>query len=218
MDIGFLHKSIIFRNMNDDEIGSALSTLNAVEKKYKKDDIIMTAGDVTEKMGLVIRGSVTVESNDIWGNRTILSHVDEGGFFAETYALLDDEVMLVDVRANENCRILFFRIGSLSKLNNHKDIWVNKLIFNLLQISAHKNLTLSLRSFHTAPKTVRGRIMAYLNSVSLQNHSAEFDIPFNRQQMADYLSLDRTALSKELGRMRNEGVILFRKNHFKIMG
>ena len=218
MDIGFLHKSIIFRNMNDDEIGSALSTLNAVEKKYKKDDIIMTAGDVTEKMGLVIRGSVTVESNDIWGNRTILSHVDEGGFFAETYALLDDEVMLVDVRANENCRILFFRIGSLSKLNNPKDIWVNKLIFNLLQISAHKNLTLSLRSFHTAPKTVRGRIMAYLNSVSLQNHSAEFDIPFNRQQMADYLSLDRTALSKELGRMRNEGVILFRKNHFKIMG
>ena len=218
MDIGFLHKSIIFRNMNDDEIGSALSTLNAVEKKYKKDDIIMTAGDVTEKMGLVIRGSVTVESNDIWGNRTILSHVGEGGFFAETYALLDDEVMLVDVRANENCRILFFRIGSLSKLNNHKDIWVNKLIFNLLQISAHKNLTLSLRSFHTAPKTVRGRIMAYLNSVSLQNHSAEFDIPFNRQQMADYLSLDRTALSKELGRMRNEGVILFRKNHFKIMG
>ena len=215
MDIGFLHKSIIFRNMNDDEIGSALSTLNAVEKKYKKDDIIMTAGDVTEKMGLVIRGSVTVESNDIWGNRTILSHVDEGGFFA---ALLDDEVMLVDVRANENCRILFFRIGSLSKLNNPKDIWVNKLIFNLLQISAHKNLTLSLRSFHTAPKTVRGRIMAYLNSVSLQNHSAEFDIPFNRQQMADYLSLDRTALSKELGRMRNEGVILFRKNHFKIMG
>ena len=217
MDIGFLHKSVIFRNMNDDEIQSALSALHAVEKKYKKDDIIMAAGEVTETMGLVISGSVTVESNDIWGNRTILSHVGTGGFFAETYALLDDEVMLVDVRANENCRILFFRIGSLSKLNNHKDIWVNKLIFNLLQISAHKNLTLSLRSFHTAPKTVRGRIMAYLNSVSLQNHSAEFDIPFNRQQMADYLSLDRTALSKELGRMRNEGVISFRKNHFKII-
>ena len=217
MDTQSLQKSIIFRNMNDDEIDSALSALHAVEKKYKKDDIIMSAGDMTETMGLVISGSVTVESNDIWGNRTILSHVGTGGFFAETYALLDDEVMLVDVRANENCRILFFRIGSLSKLNNHKDIWVNKLIFNLLQISAHKNLTLSLRSFHTAPKTVRGRIMAYLNSVSLQNHSAEFDIPFNRQQMADYLSLDRTALSKELGRMRNEGVISFRKNHFKII-
>lgn len=218
MDIQSLQKSVIFRNMNDDEISSALSALQAVEKKYKKDDIIMSAGDATETMGLVISGSVTVESNDIWGNRTILSHVGEDGFFAETYALLDDEVMLVDVRANENCRILFFRIGSLSKLNKHKDIWVNKLIFNLLQISAHKNLTLSLRSFHTAPKTVRGRIMAYLNSVSLQNHSPEFDIPFNRQQMADYLSLDRTALSKELGRMRNEGVISFRKNHFRIMG
>lgn len=217
MDIKLLQKSLIFRNMNDDEIHSALSALQAIEKKYKKDDVVMSAGIITETMGLVISGSVTIESNDIWGNRTILSHIGAGGFFAETYALLDDEVMLVDVRANENCRILFFRIGSLSDLNNHKEIWVNKLIFNLLQISAHKNLTLSLRSFHTAPKTVRGRIMAYLNSVSLQNHSKEFDIPFNRQQMADYLSLDRTALSKELGRMRNEGVISFRKNHFKIM-
>ena len=120
MDTQSLQKSIIFRNMNDDEIDSALSALHAVEKKYKKDDIIMSAGDMTETMGLVISGSVTVESNDIWGNRTILSHVGTGGFFAETYALLDDEVMLVDVRANENCRILFFRIGSLSKLNMGK--------------------------------------------------------------------------------------------------
>ena len=217
MDISFLHKSAIFKNMNDAEISAALNKLQTVEKKYKKDDVIMSAGAITETMGFVINGSVTIESNDIWGNRTILSHVGEGGYFAETYALLDNEVMLVDVCANENCRILFFRIGSLAKLSLHKDIWISKIIFNLLEISAHKNLTLSLRSFHTSPKTVRGRIMAYLNSVSFQNHSPEFDIPFNRQQMADYLSLDRTALSKELSRMQNDGIISFRKNHFKIM-
>ena len=81
----------------------------------------------------------------------------------------------------------------------------------------HKNMILSGRSFHTAPKTIRGRVMAYLNSVSLQKRSREFDIPFNRQQLADYLNLERSALSKEIGKMRREGLISFRKNHFSIL-
>ncbi|MBQ3426803.1 MAG: Crp/Fnr family transcriptional regulator [Clostridia bacterium] len=217
MDIEFLRKSIIFRNMTDDDIALALASLHTIEKEYKKGDMIMSAGAAIDSMGLVLTGSVTIETNDIWGNRTILSHVGNGGFFAETYALLDSEVMLVDVCANENCRILFLRIGSLSKFKFNNTTWGSKLIFNMLQISVHKNLTLSLRSFHTAPKNVRGRIMAYLNSVSLQNGSQKFDIPFNRQQMADYLNLDRTALSKELGRMQKDGVISFWKNHFNIL-
>ena len=87
---------------------------------------------------------------------------------------------------------------------------------NLLTISAHKNLHLSGRSFHISPKTVRGRVMAYLNTVSLQKHSKEFDIPFDRQQLADYLNLERTALSKELGRMQKEGLIWTRKSHFVV--
>ena len=95
--------------------------------------------------------------------------------------------------------------------------WAFQLFRNLLTISARKNLALSGRSFHTAPKTARGRIMAYLNTVSLQTHSRAFAIPFDRQQMADYLNLDRTALSKELGKMRNEGLIAFRKNRFEIL-
>ena len=84
-------------------------------------------------------------------------------------------------------------------------------------ISANKNLILSGRSFHISPKTARGRIMAYLNSVSLKKHSKVFDIPFDRQQMADYLNLERTALSKELSRMKQEKIIRFKKNHFEIL-
>jgi CRP-like cAMP-binding protein len=93
---------------------------------------------------------------------------------------------------------------------------VLKYIANLLTISAHKNLILSGRSFHIAPKTIRGRVMAYLNSVSLQKNSREFDIPFDRQQLADYLNLERSALSKELGKMQRDGLISCRKNHFTI--
>ena len=92
-----------------------------------------------------------------------------------------------------------------------------KLTANLLSISANKNLALTGRSFHTAPKSARARIMAYLNTVSLQKRSREFDIPFDRQQLADYLNLERSAMSKELGRMRDEGLIRTRKNHFVLL-
>ena len=216
MDTGFLQKSRLFSGMTEDEILSALASFHAKEKRYKKGQTLLHAGDTTEKIGLVLEGSVTIESNDAWGNRTILSYVGSGQLFAETYALLDDEPLLVDVVANEACRILFLRAGSTQKITSITKPWASKFTANLLTISSLKNLHLSGRSFHTAPRTVRGRVMAYLNTVSLQTQSREFDIPFDRQQLADYLNVERTALSKELGRMQNDGLIKVKKNHFKI--
>lgn len=201
MDAVQLQKTMLFRGLTDSEIAEALQVLEAHEKRYEKGETLLTAGSVTDRMGLVLEGSVTIESNDAWGNRTIISHVGCGQVFAETYALLENEPMLVDVTASENCRILFLRNGRIQSLQNSQNPWALKYITNLLTISMHKNLILSGRSFHTAPKTIRGRVMAYLNSVSLQRHSREFDIPFDRQQLADYLNLERSALSKELGKM-----------------
>ena len=216
MDMRQLQKSMLFRGMTEPEITKALQALEAHEKRYEKGETLLTAGSVTERMGLVLEGSVTIESNDAWGNRTIISHVGCGQVFAETYALLENEPMLVDVMASEDCRILFLRSGRIQSLQNSPNPWALKYITNLLTISMHKNLILSGRSFHTAPKTIRGRVMAYLNSVSLQKGSREFDIPFDRQQLADYLNLERSALSKELGKMQREGLISCRKNHFII--
>lgn len=137
-----------------------------------------------------------------------------GQFFAETYGLFADEPLLVDVVANEDCRVLFLRIGALRSMVSDRSVWTSKIVTNLLTISAHKNLMLSGRSFHTAPKTIRERVMSYLNSVSIQRGKTEFDIPFDRQQMADYLNLERTALSKELRKMKDDRLIDFHKNHF----
>ena len=109
------------------------------------------------------------------------------------------------------------KIGSILKATD-QSVWMMKFLRNLLNVSAHKNLTLSGRSFHTAPKTIRGRVMSYLNAVSLRKHTSEFDIPFDRQQLSDYLNLDRSALSKELGKMQREGLITVRKNHFILHG
>lgn len=207
METRLLQKTMLFQGMTDTEIAEALLTLQANEKRFKKGETILSAGGITERLGLILEGSVTIESNDMWGNRTIISHAGQGNLFAETYVLLENEPLLVDVVANEICRVLFLRSGGIHKLQINPAPWVMKYVANLLTISAHKNLILSGRSFHTAPKTIRGRVMSYLNTLSLQKHSCEFDIPFDRQQLADYLNLERSALSKELGKMQRDGLI-----------
>lgn len=217
METRLLQKTMLFQGMTDSEIAEALLTLQANEKRFKKGETILSAGGITERLGLILEGSVTIESNDMWGNRTIISHAGQGQLFAETYALLENEPLLVDVVANEICRVLFLRSGGIHKLQINPAPWVMKYVANLLTISAHKNLILSGRSFHTAPKTIRGRVMSYLNTLSLQKHSCEFDIPFDRQQLADYLNLERSALSKELGKMQRDGLISCRKNHFVLL-
>lgn len=216
MQMDVIQQVALFRGMDEAELAAALSALSAKEITYEKDETILYAGNVSEHMGLVLEGSVTIESNDVWGNRTILSHIEKGGTFAETYALLEDEPMLVDVIANEKSNILFLRIGSLNLLQQDISPWRVKLIGNLLRISSQKNLHLTGRSFHTAPKSIRGRVMAYLNSVSLQKNKIDFDIPFDRQQLADYLNVERSALSRELSNMQQDGLIIVRRNHFEI--
>lgn len=217
MENSNLSKYTLFHHLSAEEIASVLSELHAQERQYKKGSMILSAGHMTENMGMVLSGSVTVQSNDLWGNRTILSHVCEGDYFAGTFAWLQDEVLLVNVVANEDCHVLFLNIGLVRDLSVEQHPWTARLTANLLTVAARKDLLLTGHVFHTTPKSARARIMAYLNSVSLQKQSREFDIPFDRQQLADYLNLDRSAMSKELGRMRDEGLIQAKKNHFVLL-
>lgn len=217
MDREAIRDKLLFRNMTEAELSACVAVLSAREKRYPRGSLILRAGESTENMGIVLTGSVTIESNNAWGGCTVLSHVGPGDFFAETYALLPNEAMLVDVRANEDCCILFLNLSGLLDAVFPAASWQQKLTANLLLVLTRKNLALTGRSFHTAPKTIRGRILSYLNAVSIQQHSTAFDIPFDRQQLADYLNVERTALSKELGKMRTEGLIRCRRNHFEIL-
>lgn len=217
MDIEVLQKIPLFRGMTENEITVLMKSLNAREQDYEKNDLILHAGSKPGVIGIVLSGSVTILSDDIWGNRTILSHVEKGGIFAEAYALLEDVPMLVDVMANEGCSILMLEPKGILSSVVSQNSWDYKFLRNLLLISSKKNLNLSGRSFHTSPKTIRERVMSYLNTLSLQNDNTEFDIPFDRQQLADYLNLERSALSKELGKMQKEGIIETRKSHFKLL-
>ena len=118
MNIEEIMKTPLFMNMTKEEVGEVLKELTAYQKDYLKNEYIMCAGDSTKLVGIVLKGAVTIEANDVWGNKTILSHVGENGIFAETYALIPNETMLVDVCANTDSTILFIDMsGILSKSN-----------------------------------------------------------------------------------------------------
>lgn len=224
MKISEIKNIVLFQQMTDNEIKEALNSLYYEKKKFQKDETILHAGSPTEKMGIVLSGSVTIESIDILGNRTILSYVSVHDIFAETYAFLSQEPLGVNVSANEDCQILFLNLRNIYNTCLSEEgilcqggTWKHKFLLNLLTLFAYKNIHLSNRTFHTSSKTIRGKLTAYLNYMALKKGVKDFKIPFNRQQLADYLNVDRTSLSKEITKMKNDGLIECTKNHFKII-
>ena len=210
-----LEKTPVFQGFTEGELEEALALLQNRTKAYQKDQTIFLEGDFVSELGIVLEGSVTIERIDYQGNKNILGINSAGQVFAESYAMTGKPLM-IDVTANEDCRIFFLDIQQL-KANPVQRPWVTKLLFNLVMISNRKNLELSSRSFHTVSKQIRGRVLSYLTAVSHETGCRSFEIPLNRQQMADYLNLDRSALSGELSKMRDEGLISFHKNHFELL-
>ena len=180
---------------------------------FEKGEAIFHAGDVTAEFGVLLSGEVHVESGDLWGNRVILHSIPAGQAFAETYALCGVPLM-ADVVAARASQVLFIRLAALLDEENGARPWYPRLLRNLTLLFARKNLAWSGRVFCLSAKGIRNRVMTYLSAQAAQAGAAEFSIPFDRQQLADYLNVERSALSKELGRMQREGILTFRKNHF----
>ena len=213
--MSFISKTALFRGCSEEDIQTMAKHLDFRTKNYGKGCVIFGAGSIVTDIGLVLSGSVRIEHTDLWGNKSILSIICAGGVFAESYACIPNEPMMVDAVANEDCDILFISVPRLfapcSACTSQ-----SRLIHNLVIISAGKNLQLSRRSLHTSPKTIRGRLSSYFSEQVSTQGSSKIVIPFDRQQLADYLNLDRSALSKELGKMRDDGLIEYHKNTFVI--
>lgn len=214
MDYDFLEKTALFRGCTAETIRSMLNCLGAETRTYEKGSVIYAAGTTVTRFGLVLSGSVQIINDDLWGNRSILDNIGTGRVFAETYAGLPEEPLMVSVLAAENCEILFLNAAKISVSCTAACPHHAALIRNLLRISSQKNLNLSRRIFHTTPKSIRGRLLSYLSFQAASCGSPEFTIPFNRQQLADYLSVERSALSHELSKMQRDGLLTVRKNHF----
>lgn len=215
MDFTFISKTALFQGCQENDIKHMAKRLNFKTVSYKKKDIIFSVGQTVTNIGLVLLGSVQIEHNDLFGNKSILAIIGVGGVFAEAYACARNEPLMIDVIANEDCEILFISASKLFENCSECDSR-NKLIQNLVIIGAQKNLQLSKHNMHTTPKTIRGRLMSYFSEqISAQGRN-KIIIPFDRQQLADYLNLDRSALSKELIKMKKDGLIEYHKNEFKI--
>ena len=203
--------SPLFQDLSEAELDTLAAAGHLRTRQFAKHEVIFRAGSCVREIGIVLRGSVHIENLDLWGTKSILSSVGAGQAFAETYALCGD-VMMVDAVAAEECEVLFVNISAFS--GGAPGTVHEKLLRNLLTVSMRKNLSLSQRIFCTTPKTVRGRLLTYFSAQAARCGRMEFEVPFNRQQMADYLNLDRSALSKELCKMRDEGLLEFDKNRF----
>ena len=216
MNYQLLSNSKLFKGMSEEEIKTMLSCLGAVTKKYKRGEDIYRVGESIQLFGMVVEGGVNIESDDLWGNKSILSHIEPGFIFGETYASIPGEALLVNAVATENTEILFLNAYRVLETCPNTCGHHEKLIKNLLRISAQKNLMLSRRILHTSSKSIRGRLLAYFSDQAKLSGSYKFTIPFNRQQLADYLNVDRSAMSNELSKMKNDGIIEIDKNTFTL--
>ena len=214
MNFDFISKTVLFKGCTPEQTKEVLTCLKAEHRSFEKGSTIFHAGDIISSFGMVLSGSVNIESDDVWGNKTIIDHVEAGQVFAETYACIGEQALLVNVVACENTSILFLQTQRLLQPCSCACSHHTFLIKNLLTIASQKNLNLSRRIFHTTSKSIRNRVLSYLSFQSIQQQSTDFIIPFNRQQLADYLSVDRSALSNELSKLQKDGLITVEKNHF----
>lgn len=203
----------VFKNVTQEEYDDMLFCGCIRITEYAKNSVLFHTGDKTKEFGILISGEIYIESIDLWGNRMILHQISPGGVFAETYAFCRVP-MMVDVTAVQNSTVLFVDLSILLTAEYQKKSWYVKLLQSLLILSTNKNLLWSSRVLCITSKNIRSRVMIYLSSEAMKCGTTEFSIPFNRQQMADYLNVERSALSKELGRMQKEGILTFHKNRF----
>ena len=212
-DLNEVLKMMAFTGLSADDLHTMKSLELLCERHYKRNAIIFKSGEITENLGIVIRGNVIVESVDYWGSKSILSSVLPGKVFGETYALSGHRLM-IDARATEPSTIFLLNVKAIMSGQYDHYSWQHQMLKNLLLLSSRRGLTLSLHIFYITPKKIRERVSYYLSGMASSLGTTEFDIPFNRQQLADYLNLDRSALSKELSRMRDEGMLAYRRTHF----
>ncbi len=210
------YKNPLFEGISNYEIEKLILGLSPTQKTYKKNEYIYLAGDKVDKIAILLDGKLFIEKIDQSGNKSIFSYIPKNAHFGDSYAISDTKTIMVDVRAAEDSEILFLKIDKILYSTDATTESEKKLLFNLLKILANKNLNLSRKIINTSAKTIRERLLHYLSEEKLLNGGSRFDIPYDRIGLANYLNCDRSQLSKELSKLRSEGLINYNKNHFEI--
>lgn len=211
-----LQSSPLFTHIASSEIIAMLHCLGATITTKPKDSYILTTGDTTNYIGFILTGSVLICQEDILGHRNIITNALPGDTFAEAYAAVPKIPLNVSVVAKENCSFLKLDMQRVLATCPTHCKQHGQMINNLVTVLARKNIVMNEKITHTSKRSTRNKILSYLSAQVQKNNSLTFTIPFDRQQLADYLCVERSAMSVELSKLQSEGLLTTNRNVFTL--
>lgn len=217
-----LKQTPLFVGMTEIEILLLLRCFKAKKNQFAKGSYLIRTGEVVPYLGIVVEGFVEVIQEDFWGNRNLVAKFGAGHIFAESFACAAQGARreiksLVSVFAPQDCTILWLSPNSITAPCNQACPHHTRMLQNLLGVFALKNITLSEKLTHMGKHSTRNKLLSYLSAQAAQAGSSRFTIPFNRQQLADYLSVERSAMCVELSKLQAEGVLVYHRNNFELL-
>ena len=215
--IRILKGTKLFSGIAEDEISLMLSCLDAHLREYRKGEYVFRQGEYISTIMMLVDGELHIQQDDYWGNRSIISHISAGEMFGEAYIAPESGALLNDVVAVEDSTVIFLDAKKIMTVCSSACRFHSIVVQNLFFAISEKNRKLVMKLGHMSKRTTREKLISYLSAESRRQNSSDFTIPFNRQQLADFLSVDRSAMSNELCRMRNEGLLRFDKSRFTLL-
>ena len=215
--IPLLKRTRLFAGVTDEEISAMLSCLDARMHVCKKGEYVLRQGEHLNCIVMLVDGELHIQRDDYWGNRSIVNRIAVGEMFGEAYIAPDSGAILNDVVAVEDSTVIFFDARRILTVCSSACRFHSTVVQNLFFAISEKNRRLVQKLGHISKRSTREKLISYLSDEAKRKNSASFTIPFNRQQLADFLSVDRSAMSNELCKMRDEGLLEFDKNQFKLL-
>lgn len=215
--VPILKKTKLFSGVGEDDVTSMLSCLGARLKSYKKGEFVLRQGEHLSDIVVLVDGKLHIQKDDYWGNRSILGLIDVGEMFGEAYVSPESSSLLNDVVAVEDSTAIFFDVKRIITTCPSACRFHSMVVQNMFFAISEKNRKLVQKLGHMSKRTTREKLISYLSEEAGRQNSSSFSIPFNRQQLADFLSVDRSAMSNELCKMRDEGLLEFEKNKFRLL-
>ncbi|MBQ7332828.1 MAG: Crp/Fnr family transcriptional regulator [Clostridia bacterium] len=212
-----LKKCPLFENISDESLLRMLTCLAAKVSVFDKKYTVFNEGSPAKYIGIVLSGSVQISQTDYFGNRSILGNMGRGEVFAEAFACAELNSMPVSAIATEESEIMLIKADHILHTCENNCGHHQQLIFNLMKDLAKKTIMFHKRIEVTSKRTTREKLLAYLAIEAKEKGSDSFDVPFDRQELADYLEVERSGLSNEISKLREEGIIENRKNHFTLL-
>lgn len=215
--IEIIKKCQLFNNISHEDILPMMKCLDGKIYNYSKDETIISEGDEAKYVGIVLSGSVQIIRMDYYGNKSIVASIVPSEIFGESFACANVREIPINAVAAENTTVLMVDCKKIiySCINTCR--FHNTLIFNLMKILATKNILFNQKAEITSKRTTREKLMTFLTLQAKKYRKNDFEITFDRQELADYLEVDRSGLSAEISKLRNEGVIECKRNFFKLL-